>query len=203
MSPPAPPLCGVRRTRGGPLVVADPGGYILTPGQLVVIEDSRGQHLATVVIGSDQLIENEPEQAPTTRVVRPATQEDAEKFGRLSAEDLGVRRRAEAELAVRIEDAWLSTDGSRLITVCPESDEATDTLARQLTGLFGLPVDVLRRAADGSLRAASGVLAAGLPQGWAEWLAGPGETPSVKDLRGIAADPSARDFIDRLFSEVC
>lgn len=44
----------------------------------------------------------------------------------------------------------------------------------------------------------TGVLAAGLPESWAEWLAGPDDEPAVRVALDADA-PSAGAFIERLF----
>lgn len=88
-------LAGVRFDRGGPVVWVDTQGQVLTPGQLVVVAYAQGEALASVVVGSGQIVENEPAVVPTGVVVRLASDADARALGGRaamgsSAEAVGV-----------------------------------------------------------------------------------------------------------------
>jgi len=75
-------LCGVRLTRGSPVVFVDPWGHTLDPFQLVVVALPEGETLAIVVVAPGQLVENEARVEPRGRVVRVASPEDIAAFDR-------------------------------------------------------------------------------------------------------------------------
>ncbi len=73
-------LCGVRLTRGSPVVFVDPCGLTLNPGQLVVVALPEGETLASVIVAPGQLVENEALMEARGRVVRVASAEDIVAF---------------------------------------------------------------------------------------------------------------------------
>lgn len=181
----------------------DPGGLDLSPGQVVVAEISDGPRLATVVVGAGQLVERPEGALPTGRVLRIASQEEIVEHGRRAAADLDAPRRA-AEVCTdrgqvaRAEDAWLSPDGSVLEITLNRAVDDPGPLARDLGRAFGLPVR-LSCLEDGRRRALTGPSAAGLPEGWADWLAPPGAEPTVSQAEPGSREETASEIIDRLF----
>ncbi len=195
-------LCGVRFTRGGPVHYVAAGGLRLTPGQLVVVAHGADDALATVVIGSDQLVEIPTGLTASGRVMRIASSEEQRAFGRRGAAALRFAQRAsEPCLATGTEilDSWLSPDGSRLTLMLSSAPARGDVLARELTALLGVAVALRVRDAAGNELPASGVAAAGLPPGGTDWLVPPGADAAILDATTDGPAPTAGSFIERLF----
>jgi len=210
------PFAGVRVARNGPVVFCATDGAELAKGQLVVIaftdeaptRDSQGpasaasEELATVVFTARQLLENEAGVPPSARILRPATADEIVQFSRRAADGQGLTEQAETILqamdpSCRAVDAWLSADQAQLTVVIDTLRADPAEAARALEHDLGLPV-VLRRANGEDSVAISGVGGAGLPGEWTEWIAAPGDPPSVRPLQSPALT-TARLFIDKLF----
>ena len=73
-------LCGVRVTRGSPVVFVDPAGCRLDPFQLVVVALPEGEALAMVVVAPGQILQNEAQAGPRGRVIRVASEGDIAAF---------------------------------------------------------------------------------------------------------------------------
>lgn len=77
-------IVGVRRSRGGNVIFIDAAGQSIAVGQVVVVELTAAPEaepmLATVVIGSGQLIEDEVGIEPTGRLLRVASYADIDRL---------------------------------------------------------------------------------------------------------------------------
>lgn len=198
---PARSLCGVRFTRGGAVRFVDAAGHDLAPGQFVVTDGREGARIATVVVGSGQVIEVEGEVQVVGRVRRIASQEDVRAFGRRTAQELGVTSRAAApcaEAGAEIADAWLTPDGARALIVLRGAIPHPDALARSLAALLGIDVAIWWTEGEAAIPG-SGVEGAGLPAGWDEWLVPPGAPPRLEERLDETPEPFAGRFIEKLF----
>ncbi len=195
-------LCGVRETRGGPVRYVAVHGLKVSPGQLVVVAHGAEEALATVVVGSGQILEAPPGLTSAGRVVRMASSSEQRAFGRRSARGLGLLDRASGPCRAQgaaVVDGWLDPTGSQVTLVLSAAPPRGDGLARELTALLGVDVTLRVRDAMGREAASSGAMAAGLPLGGSDWLVPPGAAPVVLDIAGSGTSPTAGAFIERLF----
>jgi hypothetical protein len=182
--------------------MVDPGSYHLEPGQLVVVAGSDDEWVASVAIGSGQLVENEAGAAPVGRVVRLAEEADVRAFGQRMAEELGVvalARERCAAVGAEVVAAWLAPDGSRATITLAEGVSGADGLAREIAALLG--IDVVLQALDdeGAALPINGVDGAGLPADWTDWLVLPGAGPVLQVRIEESGNLTAGGFIERLF----
>ncbi|MBM2809275.1 MAG: hypothetical protein HW416_34 [Chloroflexi bacterium] len=197
------PIVGVRFARQGPLQFVDPDDHPLVPGQVVVVEIEGHEALATVVVAPSQIAENEAGVVARGRVMRAATSGDLTTFGRRDAEAVGAIDRARArcqdlDVHASVIDALLAPDGARMTIVCDGSLEDPNMLAHDLEQVVGVPIDIaIAVGGEEPGRAASGVVAAGLPADWPNLL-----DPEATDVVVRSEDPvetSAAQFIERLY----
>jgi hypothetical protein len=178
------------------------GSRAIHPGQIVVVATSAGEVLATVVIGTGQVMEGEPDLTVAGAIVRNASRADERSLGQQAAVELALAERARASCeaeGAEILDAWVVADGSRAMLVLSTPPLRGDVVARALTALLGMEVELWTRNAAGNEAPVSGPLGAGLPPGWTDWLVPPGATAAVQDARSDGPHPTAGAFIERLF----
>jgi hypothetical protein len=194
-------LCGVRLTRGGSVLFVDAAGHHLEPGRLVIIVGSDGEQIATVAIGSGQVVENGAAAAPVGRVLRIADEADIHAHGQRMAEGLGIISRARErcrEAGAEVIAAWVTPDGSRATLTLARAVPQADDLARSLVALLGIDI-ALEAQDEGAARPISGVDGAALPADRAEWLVPPGATPMLLQPVDSAGELTAGAFIEQLF----
>jgi len=174
----------------------------LAPGQIVVVATSAGEALATVFIGTDQVLERESDLSAAGEIVRCVSPADERIFGQRAASELGLADRARAcclAAGTAPLDAWLDGAGSRVNLVLSSVPPQGDVLARDLTALLGVEVQLCVKDAAGGEVPVSGAMGAGLPPGWAGWLIEPGGEGVVQDARADEPNLTAGEFIARLF----
>jgi hypothetical protein len=178
------------------------GSRSLHPGQLVVVATSAVEVLATVVIGTGQVVEGVPDLTAAGAIVRNASRADERSFGQQAAVELALVERARPccqAADTEILEAWVVADGSRATLVLARAPLRGDVLARELTALLGMEVELWTRDGAGNEAPVSGPPGAGLPPGWIDWLVPPGAEAVVQDARSGGPHPTAGAFIERLF----
>jgi len=168
-------VAGVRFRDSGKTYYVDPSGHELHVGQPVVVESSRGQELAQVVIAPQQVVAStlEGELRP---VVRVANEDDL----RLAEEKRGEQGAALRVFAARIRDHGLpmkpvsaeySFDGSRL-TLNFSANGRIDfrELVRDLARHFGCRIELRQIGPRDEARLLGGLGRCGRPLCCSTWL---------------------------------
>jgi hypothetical protein len=189
-------------TRGGAVHYVDAASYELNPGVLVVVAVEGEERLATVVIGTGQIIDLQGEMTPVGRVVRAADPGEIRTYGRRAARELEIASRLGPRLAdagAEVVDAWLTPDGARAVIVLGTAPVRADAISRELTVLLGIDVELRARTGAETSQSLSGATGAGLPAGWAEWMVPMDAEPSLSRSTDQTSFSLADAFIARLF----
>ena len=141
-----PSVVGVRFQEAGKIYYFEAAGYDdLEAGEFVVVETSRGQELARVIIAPGQVLEAELTEPlkPISRVATDADIDRAEQLKRKADQDVDQARQQAraAKLPMKIVSGSFSLDGDRL-TLFFTSEERIDfrDLIRDLSHKLGTQV---------------------------------------------------------------
>lgn len=172
---PAVHAAGVRFRDSGRTYYVDPAGHDLLPGQHVVVETSRGQEMAQVVIAPQQMVavSLDGELRPVVRVASQADLDLAETKRAEQGEALRIfaARARDHGLPMKPISAEYSFDGSRL-TINFSSSGRVDfrELVRDLARHFGCRIELRQVGARDEARLLGGLGRCGRPLCCSTWL---------------------------------
>ncbi|MGB9804242.1 PSP1 domain-containing protein [Desulfofundulus sp.] len=112
-------VVGVRFRKAGKIYYFDPGDYVLSPGDPVIVETARGIESGQVVIGPTEVADEEVV-VPLKKVIRPATEEDLEKIAlnkkkEKRAFQICLEKIAAHGLPMKLVDVEQTFDGNKII----------------------------------------------------------------------------------------
>lgn len=172
-----PSVAGVRFRNAGKIFYFHTGGMRLEPGEYVVVETTRGQEVARVVIAPDQVVVNEMGREELKPILRLATVDDIRRMdaARQRAEEIlpQARRLAtDAGFPARIDAAEFTLDQRRL-TFSFTSEERLDyrDYLRRAADRFGVKVEMRQLGARDRAKLAGGYGICGRELCCANWLA--------------------------------
>ncbi len=112
-------VIGIRFRKAGKIYHFAPGSLMLSPGDKVVVETSRGIEFGEVVTGPEELQDNRSGQ-PLKEVLRKATEEDIEREARnkkkeIEALDVCLQKIRKHNLEMKLIDCEYTFDNSKIL----------------------------------------------------------------------------------------
>lgn len=172
-----PPVAGVRFRNAGKIFYFHTGGMRLETGEYVVVETTRGQEVARVVIAPDQVVVNEMGREELKPILRLATVDDIRRMdhAKQRAEEIlpeARRLASDAGFPARIDAAEFTLD-ERRVTFSFTSEERLDyrDYLRRASDRFGVRVEMRQLGARDRAKLAGGYGICGRELCCANWLA--------------------------------
>ncbi len=140
---------GVRFKEAGKIYYFDAGGFDLQVGNYVLVETTRGEEIARVVVAPDQVVASEIKETlkPVTRLASPEDLRRASELKDKATQNMEAAQRKVTEhgLDMRLVSGDYDLDGSEL-TFCFTADERVDfrSLAKDLSSTFQARVQLLQ-----------------------------------------------------------
>jgi cell fate regulator YaaT (PSP1 superfamily) len=195
-------VAGVRFRDSGRTYYVDPSGYELFPGQHVIVETSRGQEMAQVVISPQQVVavSLDGELRPVVRIASQTDLEMAESMREEQGKALRIfaERARDHGLPMKPINAEYSFDGSRL-TINFSASGRIDfrDLVRDLARQFGCRIELRQVGARDEARLLGGLGRCGRPLCCSTWL------PQFADVSMTMAKTQDLSFNPGKVSGVC